>query len=137
MSKALDQLGGLPMFESFGGEEGLVRRSDGEFSHDAADVIKPKLGKIQWAVIEAFRRYGPMSARTVETLPELDNRKGGSYGYSTVRKRVSELFRIGVLEYVPGGDGPVYRLNESRVKDPLVDEAPRCPHCGQIWRGGR
>jgi hypothetical protein len=105
------------------------RNIDNRFSREAGEAIKPKIGVIQWAVIAAYRAHGPMRARDCETLPELDKRQRGKWGYSTVRKRISELGQAGILEYVPGG-GDTYQLNEERVLDPLPpEELEVCPTC--------
>lgn len=68
------------------------RRGDEETSRLAAELIGKSLGKIQLLVIGAFAQHGPMTARTAELLPEFS-----SYGYSTIRKRVSELSKSGLL----------------------------------------
>ena len=71
---------------------GLTRRTDPDTSHEAADAIAPKLSSIQTAVIAAYIQRGPMSARQAERLPELSE-----WGFSTIRKRVSELAQLGRL----------------------------------------
>ena len=58
----------------------------------AADVVRPHLGKIQALVLAAYEAHGPMSAREAERLPEF-----GDYGFSTIRKRISELASDGLL----------------------------------------
>ncbi len=70
----------------------LARRHDPLTSHAAADCIAPKLSQLQAEVLSAYRRHGPMSARVAERLPEF-----ASYGFSTVRKRISELHKLGEL----------------------------------------
>jgi len=70
----------------------LVRRRDPQPSKEAAAEIAPALSALQQIVHAAFLRHGPSSARQAERWPEL---KG--YGFSTVRKRVSELARAGLL----------------------------------------
>ena len=70
----------------------MVRRTDPGTSHAAADVVRPTLGKIQQLVLEVYAKRGPMSARVAERLPEF-----ADYGFSTVRKRISELAAEGVL----------------------------------------
>ncbi len=103
------------------------RNIDNRFSREAGQAVKTKIGSIQWAVIGAYRDHGPMRARDCETLPEL-----GRWGYSTVRKRISELGRAGILEYVPGTEDATYQLNEKRVEDPLPpEELDVCPTCGR------
>jgi hypothetical protein len=73
-------------------EAPLVRHSDPPTSHEAAGFIAEKLNAIQQAVYAAFLERGPASARQAEAWPELR-----TYGFSTVRKRVSELARVGYL----------------------------------------
>jgi hypothetical protein len=73
-------------------EPPLVRHTDPSTSHEAAGVIAEKLNAIQQAVYAAFLERGPASARQAEAWPELR-----TYGFSTVRKRVSELARAGFL----------------------------------------
>lgn len=70
----------------------MARTTDPEPSHAAADVVRPHLGKIQQEVLAAYALHGPMSARQAERLPEFSN-----YGFSTIRKRISELHREGYL----------------------------------------
>jgi hypothetical protein len=65
---------------------------DASTSVESADVIRPKLGKIQQEVIEAIQTHGPMAPRIAEKLPEFAH-----YEYSTIRKRFSELHRSGEL----------------------------------------
>lgn len=69
-----------------------ARASDPVTSHQAAATVAPKLGKIQREVLEAFRTRGAMTARKAERLCEFEQ-----YGFSTVRKRISELARMGYL----------------------------------------
>lgn len=70
----------------------MVRAEDPGTSREAAAVVAPSLGKIQGLVLEVFRGRGPMTARVAETLPEFEG-----YGFSTIRKRISELHRGGFL----------------------------------------
>lgn len=70
----------------------LFRRDDPPTSQAAATTVRPQLGEIQLAVLAAYRQHGPMSARQAEGLPEF-----AAYGFSTVRKRVSELGAAGFL----------------------------------------
>lgn len=106
----------------------LYRTTDNRFSVSAGESVRPKIGRIQWAVINAYRRHGNMRARQCETLPEL-----GEWGYSTVRKRVSELYQAGVLEYEPRTKDGTYQLNEFRVRFPLPPEPlPVCPCCHRV-----
>jgi hypothetical protein len=74
---AREQLSDLPMFRA--GDPGTSKAA-------AASVEAADLGKIQRLVMAMFRTHGPMSARTAEQLPEAE-----PYGFSTIRKRISEL----------------------------------------------
>ena len=74
-----------------------VRRRDPATSAAAAAYVRRRLTEIQRAVLTAYRNRGALSARQAERLPEL-----ASWGFSTVRKRVSELAAVGVLE--PAGE---------------------------------
>jgi len=91
----------------------LFRRDDPPTSRGAAGAIEPQLGEIQRAVLAAFREHGAMSARQVEQLPIFQ-----VYGFSTVRKRVSELAAAAYLRAVgterESGASPctVYQLRE-------------------------
>ena len=107
----------------------MTRNSDNRHSHEAAAKILPKLGKIQREVIEAYRRHGDMTAAVAESLPDFSK-----YGSSTVRKRISELLSVGILEYVPDSKEAEYRLVEERIDNPL----PRvrrevCPACQRAF----
>ena len=73
-------------------EAPLARATDPATSHQAAEAIAGDLSKLQALVLEAFHRYGEMTARRAERLPEFE-----AYGFSTIRKRVSELHRAGRL----------------------------------------
>ncbi len=70
----------------------LARNSDPWTSHAAGEVVRPHLGKIQELVLEVFDARGAMTARDAETLPEF-----APYGFSTIRKRISELAVAGRL----------------------------------------
>ena len=85
----------------------LVRNSDREWAVEAAESVAPKRGKIQQAVIDVFRRYGDMTAHRAERLEEFEG-----YRSSTIRKRISELLGVGVLEYVEGEAEATYHLVE-------------------------
>jgi len=69
----------------------LSRATDPATSHEAAAFIAANLNALQAEVHAAFVRHGPASARQAEDWPEL------AYGFSTVRKRVSELAQMGLL----------------------------------------
>ena len=102
-----------------------VRNSDNAHSHPAAAAIQPKLGRIQREVIAAYRTHGDMTAATAESLPEFSK-----YGSSTVRKRISELLGVGILEYVPDAPDALYRLVEHRIDNPLPRvRTELCPAC--------
>jgi hypothetical protein len=73
----------------------MARSSDPSTSHEAAEAVRPQLGKIHALVIEVYHSVGAMSAREAERRPEF-----GDYGFSTIRKRISELANMGVLEAV-------------------------------------
>ena len=70
----------------------LARRDDPATSRETAATIAQELGKIQRLVLDAYRRHGPMTARKAERLPEFEE-----YGFSTIRKRISELLHEGYL----------------------------------------
>lgn len=70
----------------------LVRSSDPTTSHAAAAVIEKVLSELQLVVLLAYADHGKMSARTIERIDYLDE-----YGFSTIRKRVSELSKSGHL----------------------------------------
>lgn len=88
------QLAGLPLFLS---EKNLrmVRKSDGATSKSAADRIKPVLTPLRFAVLMAIREAGEfgLTDRELEQLPQFADR-----GPSTVRKRRSELFQMGLVQ---------------------------------------
>ena len=71
----------------------LFRSTDPDTSREAAAVVAPRIGKIQHLVLRVYAERGPMSARAIERLPDLEG-----YGFSTLRKRVSELTQSGHLE---------------------------------------
>ena len=76
----------LPLFSP------MARNTDPATSHQSAAVVQPELGKIQKLVLEAFQDCGPMTARTCERLNRFHE-----YGFSTIRKRISELAKGGLL----------------------------------------
>jgi hypothetical protein len=71
---------------------GLVRIPDHDTSIAAAEKIAPVRSKLQAAVHEAFKCLGPMTAAECERLAAFDN-----CAPSTVRKRISELYKSGEL----------------------------------------
>ena len=107
----------------------LVRNTDSQYAHDAAAGITLKIGKIQAAVIASYRFRGDMSSKTAEALPEFSR-----YGRSTVQKRISELYLVGILELVPGAPEATYHLVEERIHDPLTSVPTKCPTCGHVTR---
>lgn len=70
----------------------LASRFDAEPSKDAADMIATGLSELQARVLTAFRYHGAMTARQAEELPEFS-----TLGFSTVRKRICELAKLGQL----------------------------------------
>ena len=88
----------------------MFRKEDPETSLEAAKVVEQQLGKIQIEVLKAFHNHGAMTARKAERLPEFEE-----YGFSTIRKRISELHRGGRLVEVGvdrSGNAPatIYRI---------------------------
>lgn len=91
----------LPLFAA-------ARASDPQTSHDAADRITAKLSDLQHRVMAAVAGFGDTgaTAREVDTLPDF-----ADCGFSTVRKRVSELAKAGLLAPIGRRDGmTVYAL---------------------------
>lgn len=92
----------------------LHRTGDPGTSAAAADQIRAQLNQLQVRVLQAFRRHGRMSARQAERLEEFRR-----YGFSTIRKRISELAAAGLLveDGVEEEHGPspsiAYSLSES------------------------
>ncbi len=92
----------------------LARDSDPMTSRKAAAVIAGELGKIQRLVLDVYRARGQMTAREAERLDEF-----ADYGFSTIRKRISELYHGGYLKRV-GVDktkrspATIYAVNEAR-----------------------
>ena len=80
----------------------------------AAEQIKAKLGQLQRRVLQAYREHHRLSARQAERLPEF-----ARYGFSTIRKRISELAAAGLIveDGVEDEHGPsastVYALSEA------------------------
>ena len=89
----------------------LVRTSDRRYARDAADQI------------------APMSSKVAEALHEFSR-----YGRSTIQKRISELFLVGALRYVPGVDSAIYALDEDGLRNPRTVETQECPTCGHRSR---
>lgn len=72
----------------------MHRRFDPDTSVAAAENVKPHLSELQEKVMRAFRVHGPMTAKQCERLDEFY-----TLSPSTVRKRVSELERKGLLTF--------------------------------------
>lgn len=85
----------LPLFAA-------ARASDPDTSHEAAERITGKLSQLQQRVLTAFATFGKVgaTARDVEQLPIF-----ADCGFSTVRKRVSELADAGRLAPIGKRDG--------------------------------
>ena len=64
-----------------------------DISLEAFEAIKPVIGKIQKEVLALFKTHGPMTALVAERKPEVSQ-----YGFSTVRVRISEMMKLGLLE---------------------------------------
>lgn len=77
----------------FDWEPRLARLTDPDTSHEAGGVVRPHLSYLQTFVLAVFVRRGPMTARCAERLPEF-----AAYGFSTIRKRISELAQLGRLQ---------------------------------------
>ena len=94
----------------------VARRTDPPTSHQAAAAITPHLGRIQQLVYDVYTDHGAMSARYAEKLPEFDD-----YGFSTIRKRISELAQMGLLQQVgfePGRTPAIiYEISQEKKDD--------------------
>jgi hypothetical protein len=89
-ASARSESDGLPLFAPQ--VRPMARRSDPATSNEAALAIVDQLPRLQMAVFSAFAANGPMTAKQAERLPEFE-----AYGFSTVRKRISELAGRGWL----------------------------------------
>jgi hypothetical protein len=125
MSLHQDEAAGLPLFDAPLVELPMTKRGDIDECRDSAEKVAPFLGKIQREVLEAIRELGPMTAREGERLKRFE----GRYGYSTVRKRFSELYLGGYLDYVPDEPGPVYCLHDGEPEPRTRDV---CECCGRV-----
>lgn len=84
----------------------MFRQSDPETSRDAAARVLPHLSELQARVRLAFQTHGALTAKEAEQLPEF-----ADLGFSTVRKRISELVKLEVLASAGVRDGStVYQL---------------------------
>ena len=70
----------------------MARRTDPATSKATAVGTAEIVTTLQLRVFKAFQQHGAMSAKQAEKLPEF-----GDLGFSTVRKRCSELAAIGWL----------------------------------------
>ena len=90
---------------------GMTHRHDHDTSIAAADRIHDRLSDLQVEVLAVLRDYGPMTARECERLNSFSR-----CGPSTVRKRISELYKAGKLVAVGRRDGmKVWGLMESKT----------------------
>lgn len=105
---------GLPL----GSVKPAARKTDPETSKEAARVIGEKIGDAQRQVLGAFLELGPMTARQAERLARFER-----FGFSTVRKRISELAKLGKLTKVgvdrEGGRSPatIYKTTEQQTDE--------------------
>lgn len=85
----------------------LHRRDDPETSIAAAESILPKLGKLQWAVLDAMRRLHMRNGRRGCTAREvaehcwehdLARHNGKRRSENSFRRRVTELAELGLIE---------------------------------------
>ena len=101
---------------------GMVRRNDHSTSVEAAERVYRKRSALQRAVLACYVTAGPMTDAELESRPEF-----GSYRYSTVRKRRSELFQEGLIEETgskrpaPGGGSSlkVWRVSNAGKREAL------------------
>jgi hypothetical protein len=70
----------------------LARPGDPDTSKEAALAISDRLTELQQQVYQTFVAAGPMTAKECEDLPEYE-----TWGFSSVRKRCSELLARGWL----------------------------------------
>lgn len=74
-------------------EERLMsRKDDPQTSQDAARRVAGHVSLLQAEVLQAFKEFGPMTAGECEKLARFDH-----CGFSTIRKRCSELAKAGHL----------------------------------------
>jgi hypothetical protein len=71
---------------------GMARSGDHDTSVDAAVKVAKVRSDLQRCVLLAFELWGPMTARQAERLPQFAH-----LAPSTVRKRISELYKAGEL----------------------------------------
>lgn len=79
---------------------GMTHRHDHDTSIAAADRVHDRLSELQEEVMAVLREYGPMTARECERLDSFSR-----CGPSTVRKRISELYKVGKVTGVGRRDG--------------------------------
>jgi len=77
-------------FAQDGPLKSMVRRNDGATSRAAALAVEPRLSELQADIMAALRHHGPLTDEELERLPEFR-----MYAPSTVRKRRTDLFKMG------------------------------------------
>lgn len=78
----------------------LARNTNIDTSHTAAASVQSQLNTIQREVLDAFKKLGSMTDKTLNGLFSEDG-----YAESTVRKRRSELTALGYLKDSGERDG--------------------------------
>jgi len=97
-----------------------ARSSDPPTATAAGNAITADLSKIQRLVLRVYLDRGRLSARQAEGLAEFEG-----YGFSTIRKRISELAASGHLTAAgtesASGKTPsiVYRISAAETEEPL------------------
>lgn len=92
--------------------DGMVRQGDVDTSVDAAHRIRPHLGRLQREVYQAALELYEATADTPFTDGEVERLpKFADCAPTTVRKRLGELRRMGLLRWT-GGRRDGMRLNE-------------------------
>ncbi len=96
--KSPSSVADLPLFSS----APMTRRTDGETSRDAAARIAPKVNALHELVLDALFAAGArgLNDRELERLPQFSH-----YGPSTIRKRRSELYQLGLVTHQSTRDG--------------------------------
>lgn len=76
----------------------MTRHDDHESSEDAADLVRPHLSALQWAVLLAFIHVGGegMSDQYLQRMARFADPE--KYAESTVRHRRSDLAASGLVE---------------------------------------
>lgn len=88
---------GLPLWEAAiraAAAGPMVRRRDRRTCRDAADRVRPVLSPLRLAVLDAVTAAGEagLTDKELERLPQF-----AALGFSTARKRRSELYQLGYL----------------------------------------